>query len=819
MTAADLDDLAISPTLSRLDKLKVKQRLAELCVQRGISLNDTTSPGQLAVKLDPHTQRQAPHLEVIDQQLTRMLAEPNARVMIWTPSQIGKSTRVSVWFPFWWLTIRPRDRILMASAEATLARRNGAAVRELVRQFGPEYGLNLTADESSKTDWSIRAGGTMRSRGLRGNFTGQPMDLGIIDDPISNRAQAESLTIRDFVWDWYSSVWSQRKAPTYRECIVMCMTGDTPVLMADGRELPLRDVRPGDAVATYENGQVTTSSVVNWKNQGADTIYEITTSSGRKVRANARHPFLVVDEDGTERWARTHTLEPGQNLRAIGGSGGVLTALPTAAVSQREVGDCARRTIPSSERLRDTGRPLSRTERAGCATGTASNPSSSMRWSNSREGCAQYVGSHQMPATPAHTGAASSVSTTITKPARTENCCATTATSQSDTASHQTSCSPQQSTYAVTVDEIVSIVECGREDVFDVQIDRTENFIANGIVSHNTRWHPDDLCGRLLARDGRVEEGGAWTVVHLPAIAMPEDHERGVYADPLGRQPGEPLTHPLITPDDPSTWGKAPTHEAALIQWWTDKRAMSTARDWSSMSQGLPSSAENAILRDADVRDATKPAPPVDELRRVVIGVDPSGGDGEKHDTAGLAAVGLDDEQHAWFLEDRTAILSPMQWPREACLLARDYQATTIVYEKNYGGGMAGQLIAQAWEQLQRDVDPDTGEPFIPAEMNCPYVKGVNARVSKVLRAEPIAQAVLTGRAFFARFGKLGALPNEFTLWQPGSTWSPGALDAAVHAATEVLPAVVQKSTITRPQGRRGTAPGSGQFAGRRRTA
>lgn len=156
MTAADLDDLAISPTLSRLDKLKVKQRLAELCVQRGISLNDTTSPGQLAVKLDPHTQRQAPHLEVIDQQLTRMLAEPNARVMIWTPSQIGKSTRVSVWFPFWWLTIRPRDRILMASAEATLARRNGAAVRELVRQFGPEYGLNLTADESSKTDWSVR---------------------------------------------------------------------------------------------------------------------------------------------------------------------------------------------------------------------------------------------------------------------------------------------------------------------------------------------------------------------------------------------------------------------------------------------------------------------------------------------------------------------------------------------------------------------------------------------------------------------------------------------------------------------------------------
>ncbi len=42
-----------------------------------------------------------------------------------------------------------------------------------------------------------------------------------------------------------------------------------------------------------------------------------------------------------------------------------------------------------------------------------------------------------------------------------------------------------------------------------------------------TRWHPDDLGGRLLERDP------SWTVLRLPALA--ED------GDPLGRQPGEPL--------------------------------------------------------------------------------------------------------------------------------------------------------------------------------------------------------------------------------------------------------------------------------------
>lgn len=793
-------DTDLRPELGKLQKLLLKQRYAELCAVNGIPLNDTTSPGQLAVRLDPHTQVQRPHLEVIDAELTRMLGEPNARVMIFTPSQVGKSTRVSQWFPFWWLTMRPRDRVLMASAEATLARRNGAAVRELVREFGAEFGLNLVADEGSKSDWSIRAGGSMRSRGLRGNFSGHPMDLGIIDDPFTGRAQADSLKVRDFVWDWYSSVWSQRKGPTYREAIVMCMTGDTPVLMADGREVPLRDVRPGDAVATYENGQVTTSSVVNWKNQGADTIYEISTSSGRKVRANARHPFLVVDEDGTERWVRTHTLEPGQNLRAIGENGAASTAQPMDATNPQSVADYAQRTTHNYGKPKATGRPRNKTEHAECVTGTASNPTSSTQWSNARAGCAQYADSHQMTATLALTGAENSASTTTTKPDRTENYYATTATLQLGTESHQKYCSPQPSTYAVTVDKIVSIVECGREDVFDVQIDRTENFIANGIVSHNTRWHPDDLCGRLLARDGRVEEGGVWHVVHLPAIAMAEDHARGIYADPLGREPGEPLTHPMIEADDTE----------GLLEWWANKRAMSTLRDWNAMSQGVPSTVESALLTEAQIRTATAPAP--DEFRRVVIGVDPSGGEGEKHDTAGLVAVGLDDDRHAWFIADRTGVLSPVEWPRQACLLAHEQGATTIVFESNYGGGMARQLITQAWDQLQRD-----GE--IPADSLCPMVKGVPARKSKVLRAEPVAQAVLTGRARFVRGADLGTLQNEFTLWQPGSTWSPGALDAGVYAATEVLPEAPTGASVMRPKGRRGEARGSSQFGGRKRTA
>jgi hypothetical protein len=38
------------------------------------------------------------------------------------------------------------------------------------------------------------------------------------------------------------------------------------------------------------------------------------------------------------------------------------------------------------------------------------------------------------------------------------------------------------------------------------------------IVLFHTRWHPDDLAGRLLRR--QLDGGDAWTVVFLPALAM-----------------------------------------------------------------------------------------------------------------------------------------------------------------------------------------------------------------------------------------------------------------------------------------------------------
>lgn len=75
---------------------------------------------------------------------------------------------------------------------------------------------------------------------------------------------------------------------------------------------------------------------------------------------------------------------------------------------------------------------------------------------------------------------------------------------------------------------------------------------ARGIVIViQTRWHEDDLIGRIKANES--EGGDPWYDINIPAIAVwpeevPEDEVDQWIPDPLGRKPGEalcPALHPL----------------------------------------------------------------------------------------------------------------------------------------------------------------------------------------------------------------------------------------------------------------------------------
>jgi predicted phage terminase large subunit-like protein len=171
------------------------------------------TPGQLAAHLDPKT-RQTPALDLIDQALVDTYSTPDARLIISMPPQEGKSQRTSRRFPLWALTQNPELRIAIASYEANVARRWGRAIRDDITVHGHDLGLHVRDDLSAQHEWQLAGSeGGVYTVGIGGALTGRPVDLLIVDDPIKDRAQADSPTYRDRAWDWWLEVGSTRLAP------------------------------------------------------------------------------------------------------------------------------------------------------------------------------------------------------------------------------------------------------------------------------------------------------------------------------------------------------------------------------------------------------------------------------------------------------------------------------------------------------------------------------------------------------------------------------------------------------------------------------
>jgi len=170
------------------------------------------SPGELAAHIDPRTVA-TPALDLIDQELVRLRDTPDGRLIISMPPQEGKSTRVSRDFILDTLLHNPDTRVVAASYAQGLANRNGRTVRNTLTAH-PELGLTIAPDNGAVSEWQIagRQGG-MLSVGRGAGITGRPADLLVIDDPLKDRTEADSETIRETCWDWWTDSLSTRLSP------------------------------------------------------------------------------------------------------------------------------------------------------------------------------------------------------------------------------------------------------------------------------------------------------------------------------------------------------------------------------------------------------------------------------------------------------------------------------------------------------------------------------------------------------------------------------------------------------------------------------
>jgi predicted phage terminase large subunit-like protein len=461
------------------------------------------------------------------------------RLMIFVPPRHGKSTLASLELPGWVLGLHPEWEVISASYASSLPIGFSRVIKDRLKD--PDYqaifpGTKLRADAQGVEEWFTTKRGRYRAAGVEAGITGTGAHILIIDDPIKDYQEAQSPKVRENAYNWYTSTARTRMAPGGGVLLIQCMTGDTSVLMADGSGKALEHIKVGDAVATYDNGSLSASVVVNWANQGPDYIYAITTTSGTIVKANERHPFLV-QRDGVPEWIKLKNLRVGDVIVRVNhstGENGKGLSAPTkdaanrwslkaiaARITTKLVGLVACAPHPS---IPFRAAPLT------LNTDTGSNTPITYGSLKSNADYALSVGSPQAKMS-ARTGAANFASTTTIAPEKSADCSVTIATSLLDTAKPKTCYSEPLRTCDFILDEIVSIVESGVEDVFDIQVAGTENFIANGLVSHNTRWHDGDLSGLLLSdkqalleADVPLDEIDNWQVISYPAIAEYDEY-------------------------------------------------------------------------------------------------------------------------------------------------------------------------------------------------------------------------------------------------------------------------------------------------------
>lgn len=497
------------PAPARASAITPGQHADMAALLEGTSQAVLSDPAALAVYLDPGF-RVRHHLAHISQALTRVAEGHTKRLLLMLPPQTGKSTLAAVWLPFWWLARNPGQRIIIGSYGQTLALKRGREIRRAVERHGWKWGMELEWGAKVVTDWSLTAGGGIKAVGVGSGVTGAPADLLVLDDPHKSRAEADSRTFRDGVWDWYSSDFLTRLAP---------------------------------------------------------------------------------------------------------------------------------------------GGP---------------------------------------------------------------------------------------------------------------------------VVAMLTPWHEDDWAHRVLERDGRVEEGGEWEVVRIPALADDEN-------DPLGRAPGEPLPHPML--DETDTDG--------ALAHWRERRRQVTARDWGALYQLDPKPSEGALV-DRSVLRRQRYTPPPSPPVKAAVAVDPSGGG---RDTAGIIGGYLAQDGRLYLTEDATMVGTSEAWAREACEMAAAIDAEVIVVEKNYGGDMARNVIRSAWDALAREGAGKGGRVSGLA----PQVKMVSAKRGKLLRAEPVAQQLIEDRVRLG--GVLPELEEEWASWQPTDPDSPGRIDASCYLVYAVLPVPGAEAVVSSPTG------------------
>lgn len=163
----------------------------------------------------------------------------------------------------------------------------------------------------------------------------------------------------------------------------------------------------------------------------------------------------------------------------------------------------------------------------------------------------------------------------------------------------------------------------------------------------------------------------------------------------------------------------------------------------------------------------------IPDLKRIVIGVDPSVTANKKSDETGIVVAGVSYNNTYYVLADYSGKYTPKGWADKVKFAYEAHKADRVIVEDNQGGDLV--------ESNLRTCSID-----LP-------IKRTHSIRGKQLRAEPIAGLYEQNRVkhyspddVITAKSPLSTLESQMTTWVSGDSKSPDRLDALVFALTEL---------------------------------
>ena len=141
-----------------------------------------------------------------------LVAGKRPKLVVEAPPQHGKSVIITD-FIAWLIGKLPDNKTIYTSFSDRLGKRANLSIQRMMssqryQSIFPNVELPKRTDPTKSRDRTLlefaNSDGSFRNTTVEGSITGESLDLGVIDDPMRGRKDANSITKRNSAWDWFT---------------------------------------------------------------------------------------------------------------------------------------------------------------------------------------------------------------------------------------------------------------------------------------------------------------------------------------------------------------------------------------------------------------------------------------------------------------------------------------------------------------------------------------------------------------------------------------------------------------------------------------